>query len=62
MLCCCGQYLCFRYCLQVQGGLRLIGADAVYLASSGTLVTRLDQLQDSVETYIVKARGLLSCA
>ncbi|KAI7846142.1 hypothetical protein COHA_000313 [Chlorella ohadii] len=45
--------------VQVQGGLRLIGADAVYLASSGTLVTRLDQLQDSVETSVsmLQAQG-----
>ena len=33
---------------QVQTKLKLVGIEAVYLASSGECVTRLDQLQDGL--------------
>lgn len=39
---------------QVQTKLKLVGIEAVYLASSGERVTRLDQLQDIDELYVVE--------
>lgn len=48
-----------QFCSQVQTKLKLVGIAAVYLASSGEQVTRLDQLQDIDELYVVEgsARG-----
>lgn len=48
-----------QFCGQVQTKLKLVGIEAVYLASSGECVTRLDQLQDIDELYVVEgsARG-----
>ncbi|KAI7835794.1 hypothetical protein COHA_010314 [Chlorella ohadii] len=48
-----------QFCSQVQTKLKLVGIEAVYLASSGERVTRLDQLQDIDELYVVEgsARG-----
>ena len=42
---------------QVQTKLKLVGIAAVYLASSGEQVTRLDQLQDIDELYVVEVSG-----
>ena len=44
---------------QVQSKLKLMGIDAIYLASSGERITRLDQLQDIDELYVVEVRQLL---
>lgn len=43
--------------LQVQAKLKLVGIEAIYLASSGERITRLDQLQDIDELYVVEVRG-----
>jgi len=43
---------------QVQTKLKLVGIEAVYLASSGERVTRLDQLQDIDELYVVEVRSI----
>ena len=40
---------------QVQAKLKLVGIEAVYLASSGERVTALDQLQDIDELHVVEA-------
>ncbi|KAL4447351.1 hypothetical protein ABPG77_007384 [Micractinium sp. CCAP 211/92] len=48
-----------QFCSQVQAKLKLVGIEAIYLASSGERITRLDQLQDIDELYVVEgaARG-----
>jgi hypothetical protein len=33
-----------------------VGIDSIYLASSGERITRLDQLQDIDELYVVEVR------
>lgn len=43
---------------QVQAKLKLVGVEAVYLASSGERITRLDQLQDIDELHVVEVRSL----
>jgi hypothetical protein len=42
--------------VQVQTKLKLMGIEAIYLASSGERITRLDQLQDIDELYVVEVR------
>ncbi|KAL4858541.1 hypothetical protein ACK3TF_001501 [Chlorella vulgaris] len=42
------------FCSQVQTKLKLMAIQAVYLASSGEHITRLDQLQDIDELYVVE--------
>lgn len=44
-------------CTQVQTKLKLVGIEAIYLASSGERITRLDQLQDIDELAVVEVRG-----
>lgn len=49
-----------QFCSQVQTKLKLMGIEAIYLASSGEQITRLDQLQDIDELVVVEgsaARG-----
>lgn len=43
-----------QFCGQVQAKLKLVGIDSIYLASSGERITRLDQLQDIDELYVVE--------
>ena len=44
---------------QVQTKLKLMGIEAIYLASSGERITRLDQLQDIDELYVVEVRWVV---
>lgn len=46
-----------QFCSQVQTKLKLVGIEAIYLASSGEPITRLDQLQDIDELYVVEGAG-----
>eukprot|EP00884_Botryococcus_braunii_P000536 jgi/Botrbrau1/10483/Bobra.0133s0086.2 len=42
--------------MQVQAKLKLVGIEAIYLATSGERVTRLDELQDIDELQVVEAK------
>lgn len=46
---------------QVQAKLKLVGIQAIYLASSGDAISRLDQLQDIDELYVVEVRPCWLC-
>lgn len=48
------QNLPFSLPAQVQTKLKLMGIEAIYLASSGERIQRLDQLQDIDELYVVE--------
>jgi hypothetical protein len=43
-----------QFCRQVQAKLKLLSIDSMYLASSGERITRLDQLQDIDELFVVE--------
>ncbi|KAK9820157.1 hypothetical protein WJX72_006776 [[Myrmecia] bisecta] len=46
-----------QFVQQVQTKLKLVGVQSIYLASSGELVTRLDDLQDIDELHVVEAKA-----